>query len=152
MNYMRLVTSTALVLAAAFSAHAANFSGKWALAGTGRGGPTVFVLNQVGNEVTGNIVGQRVDPGSGAPQNQEILDGKVTGDVITFYIWTGSDVPARQMYKGTMSGDEITFEITGGPARRGGGLGPNGQGRGAASGTGRGPANPPAPPVAKRIR
>jgi hypothetical protein len=106
---MRLFTSTVLLLAASLAMNAANFSRKWALSTGGRGGPTIFVLNQVGNDVFGNIVGQRVDPGSGATQNQEILDGKVNGDAIAFYIWTGSDVPAKQMYKGTMSGDEITL-------------------------------------------
>jgi hypothetical protein len=152
MNVMRLLTSMALLMAATLGMDAANFSGKWALPG-GRGGPTILALNQVGNEVSGNIGGQRVDPGSGAPRNQEIIDGKVNGDVITFYVWTGTDVPVKQMYKGTMSGDEITFEITGGPARGGpggGGFGPNGGGRGGANG--RGPATPPSPPVAKRIK
>ncbi|HKD04882.1 MAG TPA: hypothetical protein VKB79_03175 [Bryobacteraceae bacterium] len=137
---MRFLKSTVLLLAASLGMNAANFSGKWALSTGGRGGPTIFILNQVGDDVSGHIVGQRVDPGSGAPQNQEVLDGKVNGDVITFYIWTGSDVPAKRMYKGTMSGDEIKFEITGGPAARGGG------------GAGRGQATPAAPPVAKRIK
>jgi hypothetical protein len=150
MIVMKLYTSIMLMLCAGFGLDAANFSGKWALP-AGRGGAqTILMLNQVGNEVVGTL-SARGDVGTGAPVNQEILDGKADGDVITFYVWTGNDVPAKQMYKGTMSGDEITFEITGGPARRGGGgFGPNGQGRGAAGG--RGPATPPPPPIAKRIK
>lgn len=148
---MRLYTSIALIFAASVGLAAPNFSGKWGLPG-GRGGQTILVLNQVGNEVFGTL-SSRGDAGTGAPANQEILDGKVNGDVITFYVWTGNDVPVKQMYKGTMSGDEITFEITGGPARRGGG-GDNlsGQGRGLAAGGGRGPGRPTGPPVAKRIK
>jgi hypothetical protein len=124
-----------LLLAACFSLHAENFSGKWAMPAGGRGGSVIFVLNQVGNDVYGTVTPPG-DPGTGAPRTQEILDGKVSGGVITFYIWTGNDVPAKQMYKGVMSDDQITFEITGGAGRRGGG---------------RGPANT-APPVAKRVK
>ena len=145
---MRLYTCIALMFAASFGLSAANFSGKWGLPG-GRGGQTVLVLNQVGGEVEGTL-SSRDDAGTGAPVNHEILDGKVSGDVITFYVWTGNDVPAKQMYKGTMSGDEITFEITGGPPRAAGGFNPGGRGRGANAG--RGPATPPPPPVAKRIK
>jgi hypothetical protein len=119
-----------------------NFSGRWAMPG-GRGGQTVLTLNQVGTQVFGGFAAPARNGGTGAPVNQEILDGKVNGNVITFYVWTGNDVPAKQMYKGTMSGDEITWEITGGPARGGGG------GRGA---SGRGPAAPAGPPISHRVK
>lgn len=141
---MRILGTVTLLLSAALNLHAANCSGKWALPGNGRGGQTILVLNQVGNEVSGTVSMTGRDAGTGAPRNQEILDGKVNGDVITFYIWTGNDVPAKQMYKGTMSGDEITFEITGGVVRR---FGPGGPTNQAAQNQ-----TPPPPPVAKRVK
>jgi hypothetical protein len=115
---------------AAMPAFAANYSGKWAIqpaagARGGRGGPTILVLNHVGNEVTGTITA-RIDAGTGSPVNTEILAGKVEGDVLSFYVWTGTDQPAKTTYKGTMSpaGDEIQFTVTGG---RGGGQPGRGQ-------------------------
>ena len=118
-------------------AQSVNFSGRWAMPG-GRGGQTILTLNQVGNEVSGGFAAPARNGGTGAPVNQELLDGKVNGNVITFYVWTGNDVPAKQMYKGTMSGDQITWEITGGPAR-GGATGGSGRGGGANSGAPAGP-------------
>lgn len=120
---MRTLGTAALFVLMALNLYAANFSGKWALPRFGRGGQIVLVLNQVGNEVSGTVTTTGRDAGPGAPRNQEIIDGKVNGDVITFYIWTGIDVPAKQMYKGAMSNDEINFEITGGAVLR---LGPGG--------------------------
>lgn len=136
---------------AAIPAFAANFSGKWAIqpatgARGGRGGPTILVLNHVGNEVTGTISG-RENAGTGSPVNTEVLGGKVEGDVLTFYVWTGTDQPAKTTYRGTLSasGDEIQFTITGG--RGGGGgmgmMGGQGGGRGNAGGTATPGATPP---------
>ena len=126
---------------AAMPVFAANFSGKWALqsGGGGRGGATIITLNQVGNEVTGSIGGRGGSGGSGAPVNTEVLGGKVEGDVLTFYVWTGNDQPAKTTYKGTLSpsGDEIQFTVTGG---RGGFGGMGGGGQGGAQGAGRGGA------------
>jgi hypothetical protein len=134
---MRTPVWAVLLAAAALPAAAANFSGKWAIEsgagrGGGRGGPTILTLNQVGNEVTGTLT-LRMDQGSGSPVGQEILDGKVEGDTLTFYVWVGGDEPVKQTYQGTMSGEEITFTVTGG---RGGGFG-GGRG-GAAAGRGAG--------------
>jgi hypothetical protein len=116
---MRSLILSALLGAAAVSACAANFSGKWAIETTGRGGrgaPTILALNQVGKEVTGTITA-RSDAGTGTPVNSEVLGGLVEGDTISFYVWSGTDQPVKTLYKGTMSGEEtITFTITGGPA------------------------------------
>ena len=116
---MRLLILSALLGAAAVSACAANFSGKWAIEPPGRGGrgaPTILSLNQVGKEVTGTITA-RSDAGTGTPVNSEVLGGLVEGDTISFYVWSGTDQPVKTLYKGTMSGEEtITFTITGGPA------------------------------------
>ena len=116
---MRTLVLIALLGGAALSASAANFSGKWAIESPGRGGrggPTILVLNQVGKEVTGTIT-VRSDAGTGTPVNNEALGGVVDGDTISFYIWTGTDQPAKTFYKGTLSAEEtIAFTVTGGPA------------------------------------
>lgn len=128
------------------SALAANFSGKWAIQPQsgrgGRGGPTILVLNQVGSEVTGNI-GARTDAGTGSPVNTEVIDGKVEGNIISFYVWTGTDQPVKTIYRGTMSatGDEIGFTVAGGDAGGFGGMG----------GQGRGGANASTPPQSGRV-
>ena len=103
---------------AALPAFAANFSGKWAIQpptgrGGGRGGPTILVLNQAGAEVTG-AVNARIDVSTASPVNTEIFGGKVEGEVISFYVWTGTDQPAKTQYRGTMSasGEEIEFTVT----------------------------------------
>lgn len=108
---------------AALPAFAANFSGKWAIQqaggrGGGRGGPTILVFNHVGNEVAGTVTA-RIDAGTASPVNTEIFGGKVEGDVISFYVWTGTDQPTKTVYRGTMSasGEEIAFTVTGGPGR-----------------------------------
>jgi hypothetical protein len=155
---------------ASLPAFAVNFSGKWAIQtpsgrGGGRGGPTVLTLNQVGNEVTGTI-GSGFGAASGSPVNTELLGGKVEGDVVSFYVWTGSDQPAKVTYQGKMSpsGEEIEFTVTGG--RGGGGTGGQGPGQpggrggtagvqpagqtGAAATTGRGQPAGPQQVTAKR--
>jgi hypothetical protein len=132
---MKATIAVLLLALAGQPAFAANFSGKWAIptpagARGGRGGPTILVLNHVGGEVTGTISG-RGNLGTGSPVNTEVLGGKVEGDVLSFYVWTGTDQPAKTSYRGTMSaaGDEIQFTVTGG---RGGGFG-GGQGGGQAA-------------------
>lgn len=132
---------------AALPAFAVNFSGKWAIQsstgrGGGRGGPTVLTLNQVGNEVTGTI-GSGFGAASGSPSDPEIHGGKVEGDVLSFYLWTGSDQPAKTTYQGKMSpsGEEIEFTVTGG---RGGFGGMGGQGAGLTGGRGATAGAPPA--------
>ena len=59
----------------------------------------------------------RLDVGSASPTHNEILDGKVEGDTLTFYVWTGLDRPMKAYYKGTLSGEEIKFTVTGGAQR-----------------------------------
>lgn len=137
MNTMKPSSVVLLLALTGAPALAANFSGKWAIQPQsgrgGRGGPTILVLNQVGSEVTGNI-GARTDAGTGSPVNTEVIDGKVEGNTISFYVWTGTDQPVRATYHGTMSatGDEIAFTVEGGRSGGFGGTG-GGQGRGAAN-------------------
>jgi len=105
----------------------ANFSGKWVIEGANRGPTrqsTTLILNQTGNEVTGSI-SSRIDEGSASPVYTEILDGKVDGDTIRFYVWTGLDRPVKAHYEGTLSGEEIRFTVTGGAPESGGLAGPS---------------------------
>ena len=149
---MRLRTLSILLATVAIPASAANFSGKWTIqspagrGGGGRGGPTILILNQAGNEVTGSIT-VRIDAGTSSPVNTEVLGGKVDGDVLSFYVWTGTDQPAKTTYSGTLSpsGEEITFTVTGGRGSFAG-VGGGGPGGGRA-GTG-GRSNPGGQPQA----
>ena len=148
---MKIATMMCLFAGLAMAVQPANFSGKWVIQptagrGGGRGSPTVLVLNQAGADVTGTIT-VRIDPGTSSPLNTEVMGGKVDGDKITFYVWTGTDQPVKAMYTGTMSaaGDEIIFTVTGGRGAPGGFGGPVG-GRAAQSN------GPPPPIVAKRAK
>ena len=126
-----------LLIVACTPGFAANISGKWALQNAagrgGRGGPTVLTLNQVGDQVTGTIT-LRIDAGTNSPVNNEIWGGRVAGDTVSFYVWTGTDQPAKTSYRGTISasGDEIVFAVTGGRGF-GGGAGGRSGGRGGQS-------------------
>jgi hypothetical protein len=115
---MRTILAFGVLLAAAsLPALAVNFSGKWAIqtnsGGDGRGSTMVLTLNQVGNEVTGTIKAP-IEPWTNSPLNNAIWSGKVEGNTLSFYIWTGTDHPAKATYRGTMSasGDEIVFTVT----------------------------------------
>jgi hypothetical protein len=120
---MRIRIWSVLLAALALPASADNFSGKWAIQGPagrgsgGRGAATILLLNQAGNDVTGSIA-VRNDPGTSSPLNTEVLGGRAEGDVLTFYVWTGIDQPAKAVYRGSLapSGEEIAFTVTGGRA------------------------------------
>jgi hypothetical protein len=120
------------------TAWGANFSGKWLLPGSrgfGAFGKVILVLNQTGNDLHGTVTGFG-DMSSGSPVYTEVLDAKVEGDTVSFYIWRGSDEPQKWFFKGTLSGtDEIVFQVTHDPERR------------SAAGEG----GPSVPPVSKQI-
>ena len=125
---MRLLKLSFLLGVLALTASATNFSGKWVFERPGRGSTrviTILILNQVGNEVEGTI-SSRSDISTGSPNNAEILDGKVEGDTLTFYVWTGRDRPVKAYYKGILSGEEIKFTVTGGAGGPGAGEGQSG--------------------------
>ena len=90
---MRLICCV-VALAATFAAQPVpNFSGKWVIQGAGRGGgrggSQTLTLNQVGTEVTGELVGGGGGGGgSAAPINNELYDGKVEGGTLSFYEYT----------------------------------------------------------------
>jgi hypothetical protein len=130
----------------ALAAAAPNYSGTWVIeepggAVTRQTMTTTLVLNQIGNEVTGTI-SYPDDAGSASPTHGEILDGKVEGETLTFYVWTGLDRPMKAFYKGTLAGDEIRFVVTGGAPALGGFSG-------SAAGAGKGS---PQPITAKRAK
>ena len=121
------VLSCVLALAAMFAAQAVpNVSGKWIIQtagrGGGRGGVQTLTLNQVGTDVTGDLIGGGGGGGgSAAPINNELYDGKVDGGTLSFYVWRGTDKPYKVTYKGTLNvaGDELTLTVTGLPGRGG---------------------------------
>jgi hypothetical protein len=116
---MRALILTALMGALAAPASTVNFSGKWTMEISDRPGRTIqatLILTQVGSEVSGSVV-VRARASSGSPAGTEIYGGKVEGDVITFYVWTGDDTPVKVLYRGTLSDDEIHFTVTGSPVR-----------------------------------
>jgi hypothetical protein len=101
---------------------AANFSGKWVIPPDNPGGnrnETVVRLNQTGGVVNGTVSSPS-DAGTGSPVNGEIYDARVQGNTISFYVWRGSDMPAKLFFNGHLTdADEIEFHITGGPSRQG---------------------------------
>jgi hypothetical protein len=113
----RILAFGVLLAATSLPALAVNFSGKWAIQtdtqGGGRGSAAVLTLNQVGDEVTGTIAAP-VEAWTNSPLNNGIWGGKVEGNTLSFYVWTGTDQPAKAGYRGTMSasGDEIVFTVT----------------------------------------
>src|SRR5262245_14487055 len=123
---MRLMLG-AMALSVTLAAQAApNFSGKWVIQGAGRGGGRggmqTLTLNQVGAEVTGELLGGGGGGGgSTAPVNNELYDGKVENGAVSFYVWRGTDKPYKVTYKGTLNaaGDEIALTVTGLPGRGG---------------------------------
>jgi hypothetical protein len=122
---MRLMLG-ALTLAVSFTAQMPpNVSGKWTILGAGRGGrggSQTLTLNQVGNHLTGELLGGGGGGGgSAAPINNELYDGKVENSSVSFYVWRGTDKPYKVTYKGTLNaaGDEINLTVTGLPGRGG---------------------------------
>ena len=105
---------------------APNVSGKWVIQGAGRGGGRgggqTLTLNQVGNEVTGELLGGGGGGGgSAAPINNELYDGKAQDGTLSFYVWRGTDQPYKVTYKGTLNaaGDELALTVTGQRGRGG---------------------------------
>jgi hypothetical protein len=111
MKLFCLLAAAALTLCA----QTVNYSGKWLIERPSRFGrpqSNILMLNHIGAEVTGTLEA-RFSDFDGSPVNRDILGGKVENGVLTFYVWTGRDKPVKALYKGTMSGDAITFSVTG---------------------------------------
>ena len=102
---MRTLVLAALLGAFALVALAADVTGKWTAQVPGRNGnqEVTITLKQSGNDLTGTVSG-------GRGGDQEISEGKVDGDNISFAVvreFNGNQF--KQTYKGTVSGDEIKF-------------------------------------------
>jgi hypothetical protein len=122
---MRLIVHALALLMAFGGQTVPNVSGKWIIQAAGRGGrggSQTLTLNQVGNDVTGELLGGGGGGGgSAAPINNELYDGKVENGTVSFYVWRGTDKPYKVTYKGQLNaaGDEITLTLTGVPSRGG---------------------------------
>ncbi len=100
----------------AFAAAAADVTGKWTAETPGRDGQTMtstFNLKADGNMLTGTVGGMRGE--------QEIVNGKVDGDNISFNVvmkMQGNEM--KMVYKGKIEGDQIKFsrERDGGGGRK----------------------------------
>jgi len=118
---MRTLLLSALVGIFSLAASAADVTGKWAAQVPGRGGnmqDVTFNLKSSGDTVTGTMTTMRGD--------QEISEGKSTGNDVSFAVelnFGGNTI--KQVYKGTLSGNEIKFTRTteggGGGGFKGGG-------------------------------
>jgi hypothetical protein len=99
------VLSVCFVFAALSLAWAADVTGKWVAQVPGRDGQTretTFNLKAEGEKLTGTVSGMRGD--------NEITDGKISGDEISFTVKLsiqGNEITL--LYKGKISGDEIKF-------------------------------------------
>jgi len=119
--FVSLIAALAIGAMAAF---AADITGKWVAEMPGRGGEPMqmtFDFVQDGETLTGTITGGMGGGRQGGePQPQEISDGKVSGDTISFAIvrsMGGNEM--RMTYSGAVSGDEMTL-TTERPGRGGG--------------------------------
>jgi len=97
-----------LVILFAVSAWAADISGQWKGEWTDSRDtpPYTFTFKQDGANLTGTV-------GSEGGAGQQIRDGKVNGDRVTFVLVL--NVGAREMtssYSGRIDGGEITFKVS----------------------------------------
>ena len=118
----KLLFVFSILLAVAFVAAAADVSGKWTydqtMPGRNGGDPTTvtvtLTLKADGAKLTGTVLGGGMGRG-GAPTPQDIGDGKVDGDKISFTTTrpgrNGGD-PTVTTYKGTLKGDTLELEVT----------------------------------------
>lgn len=120
----KIVLSLIAVLAlGALAAFAADVTGKWVAEMPGRDGSTrqvTFNFTQSGETLTGTMEGGMGGRGGEAPPPQEISEGKVSGDSVSFVIvrsFGGNEM--RTSYKGTVSGAEMKLTSES-PGRDGG--------------------------------
>jgi hypothetical protein len=111
----------ALLAVCALAASAADITGKWVAQIPGRNGTMeqTFNFKQSGENLTGTISSQRGD--------QEISEGKVSGDSVSFVtVMSFGGNERKMLYKGTIAGSEIKFtrSMEGGAGGGGGRGGP----------------------------
>ncbi|MBI3696823.1 MAG: hypothetical protein HY238_18550 [Acidobacteria bacterium] len=104
---MRIATVTGLLALLAWTAAAADVTGKWK-AEFDAGGQTrvnTFDFKVAGGKLTGMVTGSQGGPA-------QISDGKVSGDEISF--WAMRNIGGEEVkvvYKGKISGDTIQFQV-----------------------------------------
>ncbi len=111
----KLLFVTTILLVVAFVAVAADVSGKWTYEQQGRGGgpprQVTLTLKQDGSKLTGSVPG--FARGGGAAPENEISNGKVDGNNISFEVkrqtQNGEFVTK---YEGTLDGDSLKLKIT----------------------------------------
>jgi hypothetical protein len=118
----KLVVAGAILLAAALVAMAADaITGKWVFEQAGRQGgtprPVTLDLKADGATLTGTITGMGGRGGAGgggaAPAPQQITNGKVSGNNVTFEVTReGQNGPQTTKYEGVVSGAEMKLKIT----------------------------------------
>lgn len=151
MKKMILILGAIALLGLAISVLAADVNGKWESERQGRDGTvskTYYEFTVKGTEVTGKMTSER----GGTPTETPITEGKLEDNNLSFTIvrsFGGNEM--KQLYKGVVEGDKITFtvEMEGGfGGMRGGGApggaaagGPPPSGGGGARGGG-GPRGP----------
>ncbi len=116
----KLLFVMTILLALTVVAAAADVTGKWTYEQQGRGGgpprQVTITLKQDGNNLTGTVPGFGRGGGGGGgtpPPEQEISNGKVDGDKISFEVkreMQGQTMVTK--YEGTVSGSEMKLKIT----------------------------------------
>lgn len=147
----KLMVSLLLAALCALAASAPDITGKWVAQVPGREGTPMtqtFVFKVAAGKITGTL---SMDFG-GQAMEQQITDGKLEGDAISFTVvmdFGGNEM--KTLYKGTVAGTEMKLTRTReGGAPGGGGPGGGGPG-GAAPGGGAGRGGAPQEIVAKKV-
>jgi hypothetical protein len=124
----KLLFVTTILLVVAFSAFAADVTGKWTYEQQGRGGgdpvKMTITLKADGMTLTGTVPAQMGGRGGGGggtpPAPTEISNGKVDGAKVYFEAKrTTPNGDQITKYEGTVDGDEMKLNITR-PGRGGG--------------------------------
>jgi len=110
----KLLLVTAILFAAAFSAFAADVTGKWTYEQAGRGGGApmsrTITLKADGGKLTGNVPGFAMPGETAAPV--EISNAKIDGDKVTFDVkmdFGGNEFITK--YEGVVTGDQMKLKI-----------------------------------------
>ena len=113
----KLLFVTTILLVVAFAVIAADVTGKWVAEVEGRNGNTMqmtFTLKADGSTLTGSVTGGMGGRrGGGAPAAQDISNGKIDGDKVSFEVkreFNGNEMITK--YEGTVSGDTLNLKET----------------------------------------
>jgi hypothetical protein len=117
----KLLFVTTILLVVAFVAVAADVTGKWTYEQPGMNGrparAITITLKADGAKLTGSVPGfgggQKGGGGGTPPADQEISNGKVDGNNISFEVKrTTPNGDFVTKYEGTLSGEELKLKIT----------------------------------------